>query len=134
MYYYSQTINNNMIVNTQLIVDTLKNANKQALVNLCLKVDNNDNITPIIFIDEDTIGYSTYNNKKYVLPNHETVVNTFKKYLTYKPKYLGTYYHDNEYYYISTFRNSGYTIKMLKEILEPVEDLIEQKKQLIFDE
>ena len=82
MYYYSQTINNNMIVNTQLIVDTLKNANKQALVNLCLKVDNNDNLTPIIFIDEDNIGYSTYNNKKYILPNHETVVNTFKKYLT----------------------------------------------------
>lgn len=135
MYYYSQqTINNNMIVNTELIIDTLKNANKQALVTLCLEVDNKDNLTPIIFIDEDNLGYSPYDNKKYVLPNNDTVVNTFKKYLTNKPKYLYTYYHDNKYYYISSFKNGDYTLKMLKTILEPVEDLIEQKKKLIFGE
>lgn len=135
MHYYSQqVINNNKIVNPQQIIDDIKNTKKEKIISLCLEIDHNDNITPIIFIDNNFIGYNPYQNDKYVLPPQEEVIKTFKKYFTNNPKYLYTYYHNNKYHYVISFNNSDNVIKMIEGILKPVSDLLEQKKQLIFDE
>lgn len=135
MYYYSQqVINNNRTVNPQQIIDDIKNTKKEKIISICLEIDHNDNMTPIIFIDNNSIGYDPDQNDKYVLPNQAEVVKTFKNNFINDSKYLYTYYHNNKYHYVISFKNSDNVIKMLKEILEPVEDLIEQKKQLIFDE
>lgn len=137
MYYYSQQIiNNNRTVNPQQIIDDIKNTKKEKLISICLEIDHNDNMTPIIFIDNNFIGYDPDQNDKYVLPNQAEVVKTFKKYFTNDPKYLYAYYHNNKYYYVTSFKNNDndFIIKMLETILEPVSNLLEQKKQLIFDE
>lgn len=134
MYYSQQVVNNNRIVNPQQIIDDVKNTKKEKIISICLEIDHNDNITPIIFIDNNFIGYDPDQNDKYVLPNQAEVVKTFKKYFTNDPKYLYTYYHNNKYYYVTSFKNCNSTVKMLETVLEPVDDLLEEKKQLIFEE
>ena len=135
MLYYSQQVNNdNKIVRPQQILNNVKNSKKENTVSLCLEIDNNDNMTPIIFVVNNSIDFNHYLNDMYVLPSQEKVIKTFKKYFINDPKYLYTYYHNNKYYCVTSFKNSDNVVEMLKTILEPVSDLLEQKEQLIFDD
>lgn len=134
LYYSQQEINNNKIVRPQEILNNVKNSKKGNIVSLCLEIDNNDNMTPIIFVDNNSIGFNYYHYDKYVLPAQEKVIKTFKKYFTNDPKYLYSYYHNDKYYCVTSFKNSDNVVEMLETILEPVIDLLEQKEQLIFDD
>lgn len=129
MYYYSYSTPQENRTNPKEIINNAKNTKEDLTLTLLLSIDNTNNITPTII----TSTKSNSDVKKYVLPSDQTIIETFKQYFKEHYQHSYDYYQDNQYYYILQFQNNDKIVKQLEHLLKPVEQLIEQKKELLLD-
>lgn len=135
MYYYSYSTPQENSINPEEIINNAKNTKEDLILTLLLSINNTNTITPtIITSTKSNNNINKHNNiKKYVLPSDPTVIENFKKYFKEHYQHSYDYCRDNQYHYIIQFQNNDKIVKQLEHLLKPVEQLIEQKKELLLD-